>query len=270
MELFAWRSRRRLLAWFTTTIAAFAMGIGVGLTGNWLWAYYERPDVQLQMAMAFQEWTQVIEGDSAHLYATVFDAHTQDLAVRLKGTAPRTLVAPYTGEAEILVKMILRNSGRTAATDLRIPLYVSRPGSAWIEFSPHINAELSTNPDHKLGFRVDAVHISALPPKTPAVITYHLEIDSVSVASLDQHPIDIRVRPPIGNEIPPLAIDVETIPMGMAAEQENRIGMVGVPVLVQRFRPSGNGGPLVSCVDSADVWYRQIVTLCGGRGPEDP
>lgn len=244
---------------------SFATAVGIALVGNWLWRGHQKPKLDIQYGMGVQEWSQTIRGDTAYLNATLSDAFTGKLAVRLRSVAPRALVAAYPGEKELLIKAIVRNSGRSAATNLRIPIYVSLPGHARIEYSPQVEAELRPEADDGAGFRVDAIRIASMPPRTSAVIAYHFALDDTVWKAAGEQPIQLRVRPPTADEVPEQDVKFQEAPLGVIAVAENKIGIVGAPVLTQRFRRGGAPGSLEACVDSADAWYRELLTLCGGR-----
>jgi hypothetical protein len=246
---------------------AIVTGVGVALVSTWLWMVYQKPKLTIEVGMGTQNWAEEIQADSAFLTATLIDAYTGNIAVRLRSRTARAFVAPYRGEHEILIKVLVHNSGRTAATNLRMPIYIGFPGEPWIEYSPHVEAELQRESSATAGIRVDAVKLTSLPPHTPAIITYHFPLADSIWEITGKNSVDVRLRPPSADEISPRSVQVSQVPLGLIASKENHIGIVGSPVLIQRVPRSGAPGSVIACVDSADIWYRQILTLCGGRRP---
>lgn len=233
------------------------IGIFVTIAGSWAWERLQDPEIRMQYAVAVYQWDAIRRGDSVVARTTLWDASTYHPIAqqRMIGSGEALIVTPP--EHGIVVKIILENTGRSAATDIRIPIYADLRGTATAGSTPNVDVSFAEarSPGTK---GVDVLKIPLLHPRTSAVITYELLVDSREIPRLRQYgPASVVIQPILTREHGTEFEAHGVIPYAQALIREGGNRADGASVLTHRWHQTDKPGVM-------RMEFEKYDTLLGG------
>jgi hypothetical protein len=255
--------RGKFWATFVRHVPTAVLGIVLGLLGNLAWDEFGRPRLTFQYSIAGVTWQDWTHADSVVMKTAVVDVPSGDTIVwqrTVADTSQATVGSPSVG---LYLKLLIRNSGRKAATNARIPIYIPASGTIDVSATPNAQVDVESDSTALGATRLDVVTIKSIPPRSIVVVTYEFVADSMFMSRTARE-IGYAGRVVLKSTIPTVVSDEtgavpiprKRVPFGYAFYTESRLRPNGVDVGYVRMNSTGRGvdNLIPSTMQIVDPW----------------
>jgi hypothetical protein len=246
--------------------AAALGGLLIGLATNMVWESYGSPDVSVRAAAGIVQVEQRYADGRTTSVSSLRDLSSDRVLVSSTVTERGTPLVRAANQA-IVLKLVVQNQGRRAASRIRVPVFVTTMGTPSVSGTPDVQVSIDssgTRRDH----RNDVVVIESLQPRTSAVITYEVDIDTaVGAKRWDHGGFEARVPSAVSDETGPIRVPRRLVPLGLAIDFEGKLSRSGAVFSVRAWSESPS--PRESSraeIEVHDPWIRNSDSTAASVG----